>query len=242
MVASSSGPTSTLRQRPIRQGLPVVGLAEDAIRWPRPRQRLVLVQAADIDTLQVRAIGQVRAQALQPLGVDDGELAAGIGQAIFQLRPRPPGVQRRDDRAQHHAGVEGHRPLRHVAHDDGDAVALLHALRRKLMGEGRRGAEEGLETGALVLIDQEDLVAVGAAGLEHAAHRRRRVLPGADLDAVDVERLHLEGHARRGQKPVGLGDGHRRPGLGGSGRAVAASLIKRLSNRAGSWPGLNRLN
>ena len=89
------------------------------------------------------------------------DLGAGIGEAVLQLRPGPPGVQRRDHGAQRAGGVEGHHPFRHVAHDHRDAVALADALRAASFGDGERGRrDEGLVADPLVLVDQEDLVAV----------------------------------------------------------------------------------
>ena len=113
---------------------------------------------------------------------------AGIDQAVFELGAGPPGVQRRHDRAQGGGGVEGDRPFRQVAHDDGDAVALLHAHLRAARAPAPPRAEEGLEADALVLVDEEIALAVHAAdGIDDVAQGRRRVLPHPRRHAADVD-------------------------------------------------------
>ncbi len=206
------------RQGPIRQLDPVVGPAQDLFQAGDFGMGHLLVLAADIDRLQVRTVGQVLEDPTQALGVDHRHLGAGIDQAIFQLRPGPPGVQRGDDRAQRGGGVEGDRPFGQVAHDHRHPVAFHHAPGLKLMGEGGDGAVEGLETGPLVLIDQEDALPVSAAQLNHVPQRGRRVLPHPRGDAVDRHRLHLEGRAGGGQQRMGLSDRHGRPSRPGRGR------------------------
>ncbi len=230
-----------LGQGLVGQGGPVIGRAEDLFEADHVGVADLLDLAADIDGLEVRAVGQVLPQPGQTLGVDHHHLGPGIGQAVFQLRPGPPGVQRGDNGPEADGGVEGHRPFRQVAHDDGDAVALDHALGLQFVGEGGAGAEKGLETGPLVLIDQEDALAVGAAGQEHVAQGRRGVLPHPGGHAANGHLLHLERRPGRGEHGVGLGDGHGRPGglgrgggrglFGGFSHAVLQALARR-SRRA----------
>src|SRR6185437_7896720 len=59
---------------------------------------------------------------------------------------------------------------------------------------------------ALVLIDQERQVAMGATGLKHGAERRRRVLPHARRKAAYVPLFHLEWRTRRGERRHRVGD------------------------------------
>ena len=65
--------------------------------------------------------------ALHALGVDEGDLGAGVLEAVAQLLAAPPRVERHDDGAGQGGAPERHDPLGDVAHDDGDAVALLDA-------------------------------------------------------------------------------------------------------------------
>ena len=67
---------------------------------------------------------------------------------------------------------------------------------------------------ALALIDDEFLFTMRAAEIEDRTERRRRALVGADGNAADIHRLHLEGCARRGEEGMGFLDGHGGPFAG----------------------------
>ena len=67
------------------------------------------------------------------------------------------------------------------------------------VGQGAGDAVVLGEGGALVLVDEERLVAVGERHIEHGAQVGWRVLPRAGGDAADVALFHLEDLARRGQ-------------------------------------------
>src|SRR6516164_8136647 len=70
-----------VRQRPIRQEMPVADLAKDAFELAHLRMRDLLALAADEDALQRRTILQVFEYSFEPLAIDDGDLGAGIIEA-----------------------------------------------------------------------------------------------------------------------------------------------------------------
>ncbi|MCY1228230.1 hypothetical protein D9M68_675190 [compost metagenome] len=152
--------------------------------------------------------------AVEPLGIDDGHAAAGIGQAVFQLGAGPPRVQRRHDRACEQRAVERHRPLRQVAHRQRHAVALAHAVAHQRVCQRDGRAPEGIVGNALVLVDHEGAVAEGTGRVEQVAQRGGCVLPDGGGDAADHARLGLERRAGPGQPGMGLGQGHDRPVAG----------------------------
>ena len=201
--------------RKIGQLDPVVHRAEHIFQ-PRDNRMGQFVRiAADIDALQIGAIHQMLGDALQPLGIDDANLRAGIDKAVFQLRPRPPRIQWRDDGADDSGRIKRHRPFRQIAHDDGDAVALLHALLLEFARHVHRGAVETLERHTVVFIDDEFARAIHAAHHHHLAQGGRHVLPHARFHAAYDGLIHFEARAGRGEKPVGLGQAHGGPaGLG----------------------------
>ena len=213
-----------IRQRLVRQAGPGGRLADHAFQVYEQRIGQFIHLAADIDPLQRRAVGQVLGQALETLGVEERDLGCGIGEAVFQLRPGPPGVERGDDGAQGGGGVEGDRPFGQVAHDDGDPVALLDAIGRQLMRQDRDRAVEGLEGDALVLMDQKHLLAMRAASFEHGAKGRRGVLPRPRRHAANDHLLHFQRRPWRGQQGMGLGDGHGGPGRRGGGGHMGVFL------------------
>ena len=124
---------------------PVVDLADGVFQADHDGVRQIVGITADVDLGERRTVHQMLVDALKPFGIDEGDLGTGIDQAVFRLRPRPPGVERRDDRADQFGGVEAHHPFGQVAHDDGDAVALLDAVGGELRRELERGAGKTLE-------------------------------------------------------------------------------------------------
>ena len=132
-----------------------------------------------------------------------------IGQAIFKFAACPPGVERRDDGADNAGGKKGHRPFGQVAHDDGDTIALLHAIGDQLRRQPQRGAGEIFKGDAFIVEDEEDLFAMRAPGEEDIAQRRRGVFPGPRRPATDDDGLHFQWRSRRGQHGMGLGYAHR---------------------------------
>ena len=82
--------------------------------------------------------GPVRLDPLPARGVGDQQPGARIGEAIFELGPGPPGVERDRDRAERGDGEEGDRPFGQVDHRDRDPVALADAEPPKLGGRARR--------------------------------------------------------------------------------------------------------
>ena len=55
--------------------------------------------AADKDALERRTVVQMFEQPLEPLAIDDGDLGAGIVEAVLQFRPGPPGIEQSRDTA-----------------------------------------------------------------------------------------------------------------------------------------------
>ncbi len=179
------------RQGAVGQGGPVARVADHRFQMRHQRMGDLLVRARDIDPSKVRAIVQVFGQALETLGVEDGDLGSGIDQAVFQFRPGPPGVQRGDDGAQAGGREKGHRPFGQVAHGQGHPVALFHPLELELVGEGGDRLAKGGIGGALILIDHELAVAEGLAVQENIAQGRRSVLPRPRFHPADDQLLHL---------------------------------------------------
>ncbi|MEI9986394.1 MAG: hypothetical protein WDN69_26405 [Aliidongia sp.] len=93
-------------------------------------------------------------------------------------------------------------------------VALLHAIRSQRGGDRQGGTGEGFVADPLLLMDQKNLLAMGAAGQEQLAHGRRRILPDAGGDAADLAVFHFEWGTGCGQHGMRLGDRHGRPGFG----------------------------
>ncbi len=85
----------------------------------------VRCSSATITAREVREAVEDGADPFGALGVDEGHLGAGVLEAVAQLLAAPPRVQRDDDGAGQRGRPEGHDPLGQVAHDDGDAIALL---------------------------------------------------------------------------------------------------------------------
>jgi hypothetical protein len=77
----------------------------------------------------------VRFDPLPPRSIGDEQPGAGIGEAVFQLRPGPPGVERNRDRAQRRRREEGHGPFGKVHHGDRHPVAPADAEAAKLAGQ-----------------------------------------------------------------------------------------------------------
>ena len=162
---------------------------------------------------------------LDPLGVHEGHLGARVLEPVAQLLAAPPRVQRDDDGAGQRGGPEGHDPLGQVAHDDGDPVALFDPEGgAQPVGQGAGDAVVLGEGRALVLVDEEDGVAVAERHVHDGAQRGRRVLPDPRRHPADVELLHLEELPRGGERGVGIRDGHRRRILAGSAHAVPFSV------------------
>ncbi len=149
-----------------------------------------------------RGLAHVRLQAFQAFVIRDQHAGAGVGQPVRQLVSRPPCVQRHDDRADAARRPERHRPLRQVAHGDGDAVALLHAKRHQVRGE-RVHDLVYLRVGvAAVLVDDERVRAVHRAQLPDRADRRRRVLEDLEHLSAYVHFFDIE------HRVDGLGSRH----------------------------------
>ena len=164
--------------------------------------------------LQLRQRGIMRRQPRMPLVIADQHLRARVLQPVFQLRARPPGVERDADRADRGRGEEGDRPFGQVAHRQRDAVPLPHPQPGQLVGERHRRAMAGGVGDALVLIDRQQPLAMTDRRLQQEAQRGWRVLPHPRRDAADGDGVHLELCARRGQLGAGVGDRHGGPGGG----------------------------
>ena len=142
--------------RDVRQVLPPIGRADQLVERDDARVGFVVDRAGDQHVLELRQLGHVLADALELFRVDDGDLRAGIGQAVLQLLPCPPRVHRRCDGADRQRREEPDWPLRIVAHDEATRSPCLHA---EIVAEPCRQMRHSLvvrsERHALVLIDQE---------------------------------------------------------------------------------------
>ena len=155
------------RQRTLGKRGPALGATDHIFKPTHARIGDLLARSRDVDALQIRTVVDVLAQPLPAFGIRNGDLGARVRQAILKLWPRPPRIERCDDRTRMDRSPEGNRPLRQVAHDDGNAVTLLHAVGDQLVGKLHHRPAMGIEGDALVFIDHVVPCAKGAAGLEH---------------------------------------------------------------------------
>ena len=180
---------------------------------------------------EVRQAAEEGADPLDPLGVDEGHLGARVLEPVAQLLAAPPGVQRDHDGAGQRGAPEGHDPLGQVPHDDGDAVALFDPEGgAQPVGQGAGDAVVLGEGRPLVLVDEEDVVAVAERHVDDGAQRGRRVLPDAGRHPADVELLHLEELPGGGERCIGVRDRHRRRVLAGGAHVPSFSLRSRCAS------------
>ena len=133
-----------------------------------------------------------------------------VGVAVLQrereFRTVPERVERHGDRTGQRRREERDRPLGHVAHRDGDAVAGADP---EAVDEGRRQRRDPVRVlgmgQPLVAEDQERAVgAQRAAAREQVSDRARRTGPDAHRATVHLDLLDLERCSRRGQFRVDL--------------------------------------
>ena len=200
-----------IRHRRVGQVGPRLRVADQLLERDDARVSLFLRPARDDDMLELSQIRQMLADTLQLFGVDDSDFRAAVRDAVFQLLARPPGIERRRDRAKHQRGEERDRPLRIIAHDDGDPIALLHA---ELIAEFHSQLGHGLVVrgeGYTLVLEDEEFAVAPVGRVEHAVTQgERRVLVGAQLDAVDDLLFQLEPRARRSHQRIALIDRHHR--------------------------------
>ena len=189
--------------------MPVAHFADECFERVDLRVRGVVRLAADEHALQRRTIRQVFEYSFEPLAVDDGDLGAGVLEAVLQLLTGPPCIERHRDAAGEQTAEKGRLPFRQIAHGNGDTVALFHARALQGYGDGQRRPREVLVAHALIAIHHEGLAAMRARQPEKLAHGRRRVLPYARAHAANVALLDLERRAGARQQGVGLGQGER---------------------------------
>ena len=187
------------RQRPVSERAPGFRPADNRFEphFTRIAER-ILGAAGDINAFERRQAGQVRRNAGEAFIVAKQDLGSRISEAIFKFATCPPGVERRDDGADNAGGKEGHRPFGQVAHDDGDTIALRHAIGNQLCRQPERGAREIFKGDAFIIENEEDFVTMRAPGEKHIAQRRRGVFPSARRQATDDDGFHFERRARRG--------------------------------------------
>jgi hypothetical protein len=194
MVASSSGCTPGSWRRVVRQVAVARGRADQVLQHHRPGDRPL--RRAHGDQARQVHLADVRRQALQPLAVGDGDLRAGILDAVHEVGTQAPGVQRRHHRPDRLPGPERQRPFGQVAHGDDDPVALRHAIPLgQHAAQGAGGAEVGVVGLALALVDDELAGSPAAAQVEDLAQAAAGVLVDPCGPAPDDLVLHLEGHA-----------------------------------------------
>ena len=218
-----------VRKRHVLEIRPVVRRADQHLQPAEPALALDRrARAADHHAFQVGQRGIMVLQPLVALPVDERDLRARVGEAIFQLAAGPPGVQRHDDRTDRSRREEDHRPFGQVAHRQRHAVALADAVVVQPVRQMGGRAIIGLIGDALVLIDGEVAVAIGAHQLRQHAQRRREILPDPRRDAANVDGFHLEPRAGGGQRRRDLGERHLGP--------VRGDRHNRLGSQGASSP------
>ena len=166
-AASSTGPSASGKGHS-----PPAPRRRAVRRRPAAPWRSVRCSSATTRAREARQAAEEGTDALGPLGVDEGDLGAGVLEPVAQLLAAPPGVEGHHDGAGQGGGPEGHDPLGDVAHDDGDPVALLRPRTRAEPVGQRAGDAVVLGEGrALVLVDQEGGVAVAERHVEHGPQR-----------------------------------------------------------------------
>ena len=162
-------------------------------------------------------VGQRIAQRRDPLialTIADQQPRARIVEAITQLLRLPPGIERHGDRAYAGDGEEGDRPFGQVAHRDGDAIALPHALLLQPMRQRGDGAEPAFIADPVVFIDDELIAGKRCARMtRQRSQAGRLVFPCAHSDAPDRHLLQLEQRSRRAQPLYRFGQRQSGPGL-----------------------------
>ncbi len=159
---------------------------------------------------------------LDALVVEDRHAGVGVGEGVGQLGPDPPGVHGGGDGAAQLGGPHRHGVLGQVAHADRDPVARHHPEGvLQLAGQAQGPVADVGEGVALVVVDHVDEVGVALAHGEHVEHGPRRPHEVPEGEAVDHDRLDLEGSARTderlqarlvgvdGRDPGRVVDGHR---------------------------------
>lgn len=192
-----------LRERHIGQR-GIIGRRADQILQPR---RPALQRAGRTRNHDPLHRGERRSgldQPLMPLIIDEQQTRARIVDAIFQLAGGPPRVQRHDDRADRGGSEEDHRPFGQVAHRDRNPITLRHTHFQQLRRQRRDGTVIRFIGDALVLIDGEDILPIGAGGLDQEGERRRRIFPYPGRHAANLGHVHFELAARHGQRGLRL--------------------------------------
>ena len=198
-------------ERDVGQARPVIRRADQVFELVDTLGQ-VGVPAADDGALKIGQVGQPLLQPGEAFAVEEQDLRPRIAQAIVEFAAGPPRVERDQDRADTDRGKEDHRPFGRVAHRQRDAVALHHPHLAQLSREVRGGAEIRLVGDALILMDGEDALAMGARQLEQRGQVRRGVLPHPRLDAANLDFFHFQLLAGRGHQRLGLRQRHLRPG------------------------------
>ncbi len=139
-------------------------------------------------------------EALEALVVGDEHLGAAVGEAVLHLGGGPPGIHAHHGRADRHGCPVGRDPLGIVAHGDGHAVALDHAVGvAQQMGQRPYvGVDLGIGV-VLVLVHHVRLVAVERGHLPQHPHAGRCRGEGLHGDAPDLDLLDLEGAPGAGE-------------------------------------------
>ena len=105
-----------------------------------------------------------------PLDVRDQQRRAAVGEGVVDLVFDPQRVERHRDTADRDDGEHRHDPLGIVAHADGNPVALLNAVPvDEGVGERVDLGEDVIERQALVLEDDEDVIASRTGDVEQRA-------------------------------------------------------------------------
>ena len=211
MLRSGGEAASSTVPRASANGHSGTGAPSEGSETAGGAEAVVRCSSATITALRSGRPAEDGTDPLDPLGVDEGHLGARVLEPVAQLLAAPPRVQRDDDGPGQRGAPERHDPLGQVPHDDGDPVALFDPEGgAQPVGQGAGDAVVLGEGRPLVLVDEEDVVAVAERHVHHGAERRRRVLPNPRGHAADVELFHLEELPGGGEGGVGLRDRHRR--------------------------------
>jgi hypothetical protein len=145
------------------------------------------------------------------LHVGDQQLRTRIANAVFELRPRPPGIERYRDRAEAGDREESNDELRQVSHRHRDPVALADVAIGERLSKRRNRAILRVEADAVVFQNRRHPPAMGPADLDQRTQVRRGIFPDPSRDAANRNALHFESLARRAQQGLDLFQRKTRP-------------------------------
>ena len=187
--------------------------ADDALQTFRPVE--ITFRTGDQHGIETGADPTQRTDAIPAFLIANQQFGTRIRQAISQLVPRPPGVERNADGTDRDGGEECHWPFGQIAHRKGYAIALAHAARLHRVRQRRDRAKPSVIRDPLVFIYVEQAIAMRLAQQGYVAKIGRGVFPGANRDASDLDLFHLEALAGCRQDRLAMCAAYDRPIGGG---------------------------